>query len=118
MAYLSGCLTLGDYGCYEWSVTYLTRKQEKPHMTHPTGLTIEREFMSRNLSRLRQEYPGKVLLIKGTKIHGAYDTPEEGILAGTEKFPTASEFLVRSVDQEGDVEIHIPALAAGIALSY
>ena len=80
-------------------------------------LTAERAYLKKNQERLRRRYPGKFLLIKGSRVHGAYDTREAGVLAGVRRFPDARAFLVRSVDQPEDPVVSNPALSLGIPLS-
>ena len=79
-------------------------------------LSIEKAFLLAHLSRLAGEHPGKYLLIKGEAVHGAFETFEQGVLAGVGKFP-ASPFLVRSVLRPEDPKpVNIPALSLGIPL--
>ena len=80
-------------------------------------LAAERTYLKKNQERLRRRYPGKYLLIKGSKVHGAYDTREAGVLAGVRRFPDARAFLVRPVDQPEDPVVSNPALSLGIPLS-
>ena len=80
-------------------------------------LADERTYLKENLEKLRRRYPGKYLLIKGAKVHGAYDSREAGVLAGVRRFPDARAFLVRSVDQPEDPVVSNPALSLGIPLS-
>ena len=40
-------------------------------------LAVEREYLKENQEELRQKHPGKYLLIKGTEVHGAYETWEK-----------------------------------------
>lgn len=80
-------------------------------------LTVERDYLRDNHDRLRRRYPGKYLLIKGTKVYGAYDTREAGVVAGVTRFPDARAFLVRSVDQPEDALVSNPALSLGVPLS-
>ncbi len=80
-------------------------------------LVAERAYLKENQERLRRQYPGQYLLIKGARVHGAYDTREAGVVAGVQRFPDAREFLVRSVDQPEDPVVSNPALSLGIPLS-
>ena len=58
-------------------------------------LAIEKAFLLDNLDELSADHPGKYLLIKGKAVHGAFETFEQGVVAGTTKFG-AGPFLVRS----------------------
>ena len=80
-----------------------------------TILAKERAFLKENQETLRREYPGKYLLIKGTEVHGAFETRDEGVDAGVRRFPTDA-FLVRSVENVDDPIAHIPALSVGVPL--
>ena len=74
----------------------------------------EKEFLRSNQKALSEKYLGKYLLIKGEKVHGAYDTFDEGVEAGAWVFG-AGPFLVRSALKVEDPEaIYIPVLSLGI----
>ncbi|MXX34084.1 MAG: hypothetical protein F4107_12290 [Gemmatimonadetes bacterium] len=84
----------------------------------PELLDTEVQYLQENHRSLRQKYPGKVLLIKGNEVLGAYDSEEEAALAGVELFPEpGARFLVRSVNRIEDPKIGNPALVLGIPLS-
>lgn len=81
-------------------------------------LAVEREYLKENQEELRQEYPGKYLLIKGTEVHGAYETRDQAIAAGVRQYPEpGASFLVRSVEDVADPVFHNPALSIGVPLS-
>ncbi len=81
-------------------------------------LAVEREYLKENQEKLRQEYPGKYLLIKGTQVHGAYETQDEAVAGGVRKFPEpGAAFLVRSVEDVADPVFRNPALSMGIPLT-
>ena len=88
-------------------------KKEEPEL-----LATEVKYLQDNHRKLRRKYPGKVLLIKGQEVLGAYDSKEEAALEGVKKFPKpGARFLVRSVDRIEDPEVSNPALVLGIPLS-
>ena len=79
-------------------------------------LAIEKAYLKANQANLAEQYPGKFLLIKEEAVHGAFETYEQGVFAGTEMLG-AGPFLVRSVLQPDDLEApSIPALSVGIPL--
>lgn len=81
-------------------------------------LAVEREYLKENQEELRQKHPGKYLLIKGTEVHGAYETRDEAIAAGVRQFPEpGATFLVRSVEDVADPIFRNPALSIGIPLT-
>ena len=81
-------------------------------MTDP--LAKEKAYLKANHIELAATYPGKFLLIKDENVQGAFETYEQGIVAGTELLG-AGPFLVRSVLHPDDPEApSIPALAVGV----
>lgn len=79
-------------------------------------LAREKIYLKENQAGLAEQYPGKFLLIKEETIHGAFQTYEQGVFAGTELLG-AGPFLVRSVLHPDDLEApSIPALSVGISL--
>jgi hypothetical protein len=80
-------------------------------------LKTERQYLRNNQKRLRREYPGRFLLITDETVHGDYETYDEGVMAGVERFPNGPPFLVRSVDDVDDPVLHNPALVLGVPLS-
>lgn len=83
-------------------------------MTDVDPLSREKAWLGANHERLAADYPGKFLLIKGEIVHGAFETYEQGVIAGTRKFG-AGPFLVRSVLHPDDPEApNIPALSVGV----
>ncbi len=80
-------------------------------------LATESEFLLDNADRLLAQYGERFLLIKGQEVHGAYDTREEAINAGVEKFAKDAEFLVRSAASPKTPTYIIPALAAGAPIT-
>ena len=79
-------------------------------------LAKEKAYLKENQASLAEKYPGKFLLIKEETVHGAFETYEQGVFAGTEMLG-AGPFLVRSVLQPDDLKApSIPALSVGIPL--
>ena len=78
-------------------------------------LKKEKAFLKANLDELQKKYPGKYLLIKGDKVHGAFETFKEGVEAGHRLPDMGRCFLVRSVLEPNDPEpLKIPALTLGL----
>ena len=75
-------------------------------------LETERKFFAQNRDQWRAAHPGKFVLVKGDRLIGTFNRPEDAIAEGARLFGTES-FLVRSVDQSEE-ELYIPALALGI----
>lgn len=78
-------------------------------------LSKEREFFTKNLNTLRTTYPGRYLLIKGEKVHGAYETHEIGVDIGIRLFGRGP-FLVQSVAEPEVESLTVPVLSLGIPL--
>ena len=78
-------------------------------------LKKEKAYLKDNLDELQKKYPGKYLLIKGDKVHGAFETFKEGVEAGHRLPDMGRCFLVRSVLEPDDPEpLKIPALTLGL----
>lgn len=79
-------------------------------------LAIEKAYLVANQVALAADHPSKFLLIKGEAVHGAFETYEEGVIAGIKKF-SAGPFLVRLISRPEDSEApNIPALSLGFEL--
>jgi hypothetical protein len=76
------------------------------------ALKLERIYYSKNLTRLMKDFPGKVVVIKGESLIGAYDDISQALSAGASKFGLDS-FLARPVGQMEEV-VTIPALTLGL----
>ena len=77
-------------------------------------LAKEKAFLRENHEALSSAYPGKYLLIMGEEVHGAFETYDEGVVAGAKLFG-AGPFLVRSVLRPEDADVpSIPALSVGV----
>ncbi len=80
-------------------------------------LATEKEFLRVHQKELAEQHPGQFLLIKGEKVHGAFQTFEQGVSEATRLFG-AGPCLVRSVEQPEDPPLlDVPALSLGIPLS-
>ncbi len=80
-------------------------------------LATEKQFLRVHQKELAEQHPGQFLLIKGEKVHGAFQTYEEGVSAAARLFG-AGPCLVRSVLQpEDSPPLYVPALALGIPMS-
>lgn len=76
-------------------------------------LKTEKDYLISHQEELAKEYPGKYLVIRGEEVVGAYNTYEEGVLAGTE-FCGVGPFLVRSVHRPEEEEtLIVPVLTLG-----
>lgn len=78
-------------------------------------LAEERRYILHNADSLRRKHGCKYLLIKGSEVHGVYDTYNDAVLGGAELFGQGP-FLVRSADRPEDPIIKVPRfmLAGGI----
>ena len=77
-------------------------------------LRVEKQFLKTNEAKLAAEYPGKYLVVQGENVIGAYDSYEDGVLAGAQALGVGP-FLVRSVHRPDDDEaLIIPTLALGL----
>ena len=72
-------------------------------------LATESRFFEKNQNAMREQYPGKTLIIVGERVLGAYDTWEDAVRAAVKVFPGDEHFLVRDVDWTDDV-ISVPSM--------
>jgi hypothetical protein len=75
-------------------------------------LETERKFFAAHQAEWKVAHPGKFVLVKGEKLVGTFNRPEDAVSEGARLFG-ADSFLVRNVDQV-EKDIYIPALALGI----
>jgi len=75
-------------------------------------LDAERHYFDANFDELRSKYLGRVVLIKGDALVGAFDSEDAAIAEGARRFGLSS-FMVRRVE-EAISEVSIPALALGL----
>jgi hypothetical protein len=75
-------------------------------------LDIERSYMEANREKLLMEYGGKILVIKGKEVCGAYDTMDDALQAAATQFGLESVLIRRPSDAQ--IELSAPALTLGI----
>lgn len=75
-------------------------------------LTIERRYLDSHKEELLRQYGGKVLVIHGEQVAGAFDTIEEALQAAVEKFGLSNVLIRRP--SEAQIQFSAPALALGI----
>jgi hypothetical protein len=75
-------------------------------------LELERRYYSKHLNRLMKDFPGKVVVIKGESLIGAYDDIDQALSAGASRFGLDS-FLAIPVGQTEEI-VTIPALTLGL----
>ena len=75
-------------------------------------LEEERRFFNENLATWLAEYPGKVVLVKGQRLVGVFDSVDAALAEGARQFGLES-FLVRPVQAER-AEVKLPALTLGL----
>lgn len=77
-------------------------------------LATELEFYEEHRESLASAHPGRFLLIHGSALHGSYDTSDDALAAGFDKFGS-QPFLARLAG-EGPLELSAPALTIGVPL--
>jgi hypothetical protein len=75
-------------------------------------LETERKYFAVHQEEWKKAHPGKFVLVKGEKLIGTFNRPEDAITEGARLFGQES-FLVRHVDQ-AEKDVYIPALALGL----
>jgi hypothetical protein len=76
------------------------------------SLETERGFLETHADELLKQYGGKILVISGEQVTGAFDTMEQALQAATEKHGL-NDVLIRR-PSEAQIEFCAPALALGI----
>ena len=76
------------------------------------ALEIERRYMDSHKDELLKLYGGKILVISGEQVTGAFDTIEEALQGAVEKHGL-SDVLIRR-PSEAQIEFCAPALTLGI----
>jgi hypothetical protein len=76
-------------------------------------LEKEREYFSKHYAELLSRHLGKVVLVKGDELIGAFNTIEEALAEGARRFGL-TPFLVREVTASEEKEVNIPALTLGL----
>jgi hypothetical protein len=75
-------------------------------------LEVERKYLVSHKDELLRQYGGKVLIISGEQVTGAFDTIEEALQATVEKHGLKNVLIRRP--SEAEIEFSAPALALGI----
>jgi hypothetical protein len=75
-------------------------------------LEIERKYLESHRDELLKLYGGRILVISGEEVTGAYDTMEEALEGAVEKHGLSSVLIRRP--SEAQIEFTAPALALGI----
>jgi L-lactate utilization protein LutC len=75
-------------------------------------LEVERKYLDSHKDELLKEYGGKILIISGEQVTGAYDTMEEALQAAVEKHGLKNVLIRRP--SEAQIEFSAPALSLGI----
>jgi hypothetical protein len=76
------------------------------------ALETERKYLDSHRDELLQQYGGKVLVISGEQVTGAFDTIEEALRGAVTKHGLKSVLIRRP--SEAQIEFSAPALALGI----
>jgi hypothetical protein len=75
-------------------------------------LEIERKYLDSHRDELLKQYGGKILVISGEEVTGAFDTIEEALQAAAEKHGLKNVLIRRPSDAQ--IEFSAPALVLGI----
>jgi hypothetical protein len=75
-------------------------------------LERERKYLDDHRDELLKEYGGKILVITGEEVSGAFDTIEQALYAAVEKHGL-NDVLIRR-PSEAQIEFSAPALTLGI----
>jgi len=75
-------------------------------------LEKERQYLDSHKDELLKEYGGKILVISGEQVTGAFDTMEEALQGAVEKHGLNSVLIRRP--SEAQIEFSAPALTLGI----
>lgn len=76
------------------------------------ALTIERKYLDSHKDELLMEYGGKILVISGEQVTGAFDTMEAALQGAVEKHGLNNVLIRRPT--EAQIEFSAPALVLGI----
>jgi hypothetical protein len=75
-------------------------------------LETERKYIESHREELLKQYGGKILVISGEKVSGAYDTMEEALTGAVTLHGLKSVLIRRPSDTP--IELSAPALTLGI----
>jgi hypothetical protein len=76
------------------------------------ALETERKYLEAHRDELLKEYGGKILVISGEEVTGAFDTIEQALQAAVEKHGLKDVLIRRP--SEAQIEFSAPALTLGI----
>lgn len=76
------------------------------------ALEKERNFLASHKDELLKDYGGKILVICGEQVTGAFDTMEEALHGAVEKHGLSNVLIRRPT--EAQIEFSAPALTLGI----
>jgi hypothetical protein len=76
------------------------------------ALEIERRYLDSHRDELLTQYGGKILVISGEQVTGAYDTMEEALQGAVTKHGLSNVLIRRP--SEAQIEFTAPALTLGI----
>jgi hypothetical protein len=86
---------------------------EQPSMRQlMPALETERKFLDSHKDELLKEYGGKILIISGEQVTGAFDTMEEALLGAATQHGLNSVLIRRPA--EAQITFSAPALTLGI----
>ena len=75
-------------------------------------LEVERNYLATHKDKLLKEYGGKILVICGEQVTGAFDSMEEALEGAVAKHGLSNVLIRRPT--EAEIEFCAPALALGI----
>jgi hypothetical protein len=76
------------------------------------ALEKERKYLDSHKDELLKQYGGKILVISGNEVTGAFDTMEEALQGAVEKHGLTNVLIRRP--SEAQIEFSAPALTLGI----
>ena len=76
------------------------------------ALETERKYLDSHKDELLKQYGGKILVISGEQVTGAFDTMEEALQAAVTQHGLKNVLIRRP--SEAQIELTAPALALGI----
>lgn len=80
-----------------------------------TILETERRFLEENRAALIRTYGDRYLVIRRDKIYGDFETLEQAVTEGAERFG-AGPFLAVSPTEE-EIRVSVPSLSLGVSLT-
>jgi len=77
-----------------------------------SALDTELKYLNSHRDELLKRYGGKILVIKGEEVTGAFETIQEALKDSATKHGLGNVLIRRPT--EGQIEVSIPALTLGI----